>query len=88
VSKGENQECLFEGLIAIFDHIGGVPPKIWFDNTKTIVTNLYYLQLNHSPSSWVVRQQRLHSRTLVGHQLPNPNFRLQKPAPLRLMYQG
>jgi len=28
VSKGENQECLFEGLIAIFEHIGGVPPKI------------------------------------------------------------
>jgi len=40
VSKGENQECLFEGLIAIFEHIGGVPPKIWFDNTKTIVTKV------------------------------------------------
>ena len=58
------------------------------DVSKEKYTNLYYLQLNHSPSSWVVRQQRLHSRTLVGHQLPNPNFRLQKPAPLRLMYQG
>ena len=38
--KGENQECLFEGLINIFEHIGGVPPKIWFDNTKTIVTRV------------------------------------------------
>ncbi|MBF9019020.1 IS21 family transposase [Oceanispirochaeta sp. M2] len=35
--KGENQECLFEGLLNIFEHIGGVPPKIWFDNTSTIV---------------------------------------------------
>jgi transposase len=38
--KGENQECLFEGLISIFEHIGGVPPRIWFDNTKTIVTRV------------------------------------------------
>ena len=37
---GENQECLFEGLLAIFTHIGGVPQKIWFDNTKTIVTKV------------------------------------------------
>ena len=38
--KGENQECLFEGLISIFEHIGGVPPRIWFDNTRTIVTKV------------------------------------------------
>lgn len=38
--KGENQECLFEGLIAIFEYIGGVPFKIWFDNTRTIVTEV------------------------------------------------
>jgi transposase len=38
--KGENQECLFEGLIIIFEHIGGVPPRIWFDNTRTIVTKV------------------------------------------------
>lgn len=38
--KGENQQCLFEGMSAIFDHIGGVPPKVWFDNTKTIVTKI------------------------------------------------
>ena len=35
--KGENQECLFEGLKSIFEHIGGVPRVIWFDNTRTIV---------------------------------------------------
>lgn len=40
LSPGENQECLFEGLIAIFEHIGGVPSRIWFDNTKTIVTKV------------------------------------------------
>jgi transposase len=38
--KGENQECLFEGLISIFEHIGGVPPRIWFDNTRTIVSKV------------------------------------------------
>jgi transposase len=40
LSPGENQECLFEGLIAIFEHIGGVPRRIWFDNTKTIVAKI------------------------------------------------
>ena len=38
--KGENQECLFEGLISIFNHIGGVPSLIWFDNASTIVTKI------------------------------------------------
>ena len=38
--KGENQECLFEGMQSIFDHIGGVPYRIWFDNTTTIVTKI------------------------------------------------
>lgn len=38
--KGENQECLFEGLTTIFEHIGGVPQRIWFDNTSTIVTKV------------------------------------------------
>ncbi|KYO68560.1 hypothetical protein ATZ99_00690 [Thermovenabulum gondwanense] len=35
--KEENQECLFQGLKDIFEHIGGVPHKIWFDNASTIV---------------------------------------------------
>jgi len=38
--KGENMECLLEGLLSIFEHIGGVPKRIWFDNTKTIVTKV------------------------------------------------
>ena len=38
--KGENQECLFEGLKAIFEHIGGVPERLWFDNASTIVTKI------------------------------------------------
>lgn len=38
--KGENQECLFEGLISIFEHLDGVPRQIWFDNTKTIVSKV------------------------------------------------
>lgn len=38
--KGENQQCLFEGLISIFEYMGGVPPQIWFDNTRTIVSKV------------------------------------------------
>lgn len=37
---GENQECLFEGLVQIFQYLGGIPPKLWFDNTSTIVTKV------------------------------------------------
>lgn len=40
LNYGENMECLLEGLVAIFEHIGGVPTEIWFDNTKTIVTDI------------------------------------------------
>ncbi len=40
VYKGENQECLFEGLKTIFEHICGVPTRIWFDNASTIVTKV------------------------------------------------
>lgn len=29
-----------EGMAAIFEHIGGVPTEIWFDNTRTIVTEI------------------------------------------------
>jgi len=38
--KGENQECLFEGLITIFNHVGGVPQRIWFDNASTMVVQI------------------------------------------------
>ena len=40
LNYGENTECLLEGLQAIFEHIGGVPREIWFDNTSTIVTQI------------------------------------------------
>ena len=40
MNYGENMECLLEGLQAMFEHIGGVPTEIWFDNTSTIVTNI------------------------------------------------
>lgn len=38
--KGENQECLFEGLKTIFEHIGGVPTRLWFDNMSTVVSKV------------------------------------------------
>lgn len=38
--KGENQECLFEGARAIFEHVDGVPGRLWFDNASTIVTKI------------------------------------------------
>ena len=40
LNYGENAECLLEGLTAMFEYIGGVPTEIWFDNTRTIVTNI------------------------------------------------
>lgn len=40
LNYGENMECLLESLVAIFEHIGGVPTEIWFDNTRTIVTKV------------------------------------------------
>ena len=40
LNYGENMECLLEGLVTIFEYIGGVPTEIWFDNTRTIVTEI------------------------------------------------
>jgi transposase len=40
LNYGENMECLLEGLVTMFGHIGGVPTEIWFDNTRTIVTQI------------------------------------------------
>lgn len=37
---GENMEGLLESLVAIFEFVGGVPTEIWFDNTRTIVTEI------------------------------------------------
>ncbi len=30
--KGQNMQCLAEGLMNIFAHLGGVPTRLWFDN--------------------------------------------------------
>ncbi|CAA7600768.1 Hypothetical protein DEACI_1421 [Acididesulfobacillus acetoxydans] len=38
--KGQNQECLFEGLKNIFEYLGGVPRETWFDNASTMVTDI------------------------------------------------
>ena len=42
IHRGENLECLLESMKAIFEHIGGVPTEIWFDNTKAIVKTIIY----------------------------------------------
>lgn len=39
--KGENCECLFEGLVRIFEYMGGVPHRLWFDNASTMVTQIH-----------------------------------------------
>ena len=38
--RGESFECLGEGLKAIFEHIGGVPSRLWFDNASIMVTKV------------------------------------------------
>jgi len=38
--KGETFECLGEGLKAIYQHIGVVPHRQWFDNASTMVTKV------------------------------------------------
>jgi len=36
----QNQECLLEGMKRIFEHIGGVPPRLRFDNMSTAVAQI------------------------------------------------
>jgi len=38
--KGQNLECLQAGLIAAFEHTGGVPQKVWFDNASSMVAKI------------------------------------------------
>lgn len=40
VFKGENQECLLEGMKRIFNHIGGVPARLKADNMTTAVAKV------------------------------------------------
>ena len=36
----QNQECLLTGMQRIFEHIGGVPPRLRFDNMTTAVAHV------------------------------------------------
>lgn len=38
--KGENFECFSFGMKSIFNHIGGVPHRQWYDNAKILVTKI------------------------------------------------
>ena len=38
--KGENMQCLAEGLMNIFSHIGGVPTRLLFDNLSPVVKKI------------------------------------------------
>ena len=38
--KGQNLECLMQGMKNIFEHIGGIPAVIWFDNMSTAVKTI------------------------------------------------
>jgi len=40
VVPGENTECLFEALMAIFLFIGGIPVRLWLDNASTLVRKI------------------------------------------------
>ena len=40
LQPGENLECLMESMVSIFNHIGGVPIEIWFDNASSMVTDI------------------------------------------------
>jgi len=40
IFKGENMQCLAEGLMNIFAHIGGVPTRLWFDNLSPAVKTI------------------------------------------------
>jgi transposase len=40
VFPSQNQECLLEGMKSIFEHIGGVPPRLRFDNMTTAVAQV------------------------------------------------
>jgi len=36
----QNQECLLAGMKRIFEHVGGVPPRLRFDNMSTAVAQI------------------------------------------------
>lgn len=40
IFRGQNQECLLQGLQNIFEYTGKVPYKIWFDNLSAAVISI------------------------------------------------
>lgn len=74
LNYGENMECLLEGLIAIFEHIGGVPTEIWFDNTRTIVTKI----IKGGGRSLTVRFQRFCEHYRIKPVFMNPESGWEK----------
>lgn len=40
VFGGQTYECLAEGMKAIFEYMGGVPSRIWFDNASSMVAGI------------------------------------------------
>ena len=41
IFPGENAECVCSGLIAIFEYVGGVPPRLVFDNATGVGRKIY-----------------------------------------------
>jgi transposase len=40
LSRGQNAECLLTGLKTIFEYMGAIPQKIWFDNLSAAVVSI------------------------------------------------
>ena len=40
VFGGQTYECLAEGMKTIFEHMGGIPTRIWFDNASSMVAGV------------------------------------------------
>lgn len=36
----ENQECFLEAMKQVFEQMGGVPQRIWFDNLSAAVVHI------------------------------------------------
>ncbi|BFH10951.1 DDE-type integrase/transposase/recombinase [Paenibacillus melissococcoides] len=39
-TPAENQECFLEAMKQCFEHMGGVPQRIWFDNLSAAVVHI------------------------------------------------
>lgn len=41
IFKGQNQECLLQGMINVFNYIGGIPNRMVFDNLSAAVVSIH-----------------------------------------------